>query len=50
MSQLKALWTVSWKVALFLVVWGVLYAPPPTGSQKVAAARRQRFARGETLH
>lgn len=28
MNQLKALWTVIWKIVLFLVLWGVLYAPP----------------------
>lgn len=28
MNQLKALLMVIWKIALFLVLWGVLYAPP----------------------
>jgi membrane protease YdiL (CAAX protease family) len=28
MNQLKVVLTVIWKIALFLVLWGVLYAPP----------------------
>lgn len=27
MSLLKPLWTATWKIALFLILWGVLYAP-----------------------
>lgn len=27
MRLLKAIWTVTWKIAAFLVLWGVLYAP-----------------------
>jgi membrane protease YdiL (CAAX protease family) len=28
MNRLKALWTVIWKITLFIVLWGMLYAPP----------------------
>jgi membrane protease YdiL (CAAX protease family) len=28
MNKQKAIWTVIWKITLFLLMWGVLYAPP----------------------
>jgi len=28
MNQLKAIWTIVWRITLFLLLWGVLYAPP----------------------